>query len=89
MDIELIKLSENRGFKSKVFSDGEINSELNYYLWMCELQKWVRKHRDIPVLVNKGGKAIWTYEHNMERKVNDFKTYDKALEEGLKLSLKK
>ncbi len=49
MKEQLIKLAIKKGFKSRVFGDAEITSDLNYYLWLCELQRWLRDEKKIIV----------------------------------------
>lgn len=42
---ELIKLATDKGFTSKVIGKSVDNKSIEkdfYYLWMCELQKWLR-----------------------------------------------
>ena len=47
--MDLIELSKNNGFVSK---DNLITvSDSYYYLWMCELQKWLREEHNISVCV--------------------------------------
>ena len=40
----LIKLAQDKGFKSQIFTDTEwlysSKEDLRYYLWMCELELW-------------------------------------------------
>lgn len=45
MKQELILLATKKGFTSKMFSDTEWKhsdrEDIRYYLWMCELYKWI------------------------------------------------
>ena len=45
MKQELILLATKKGFTSKMFSDTEWKhsdrEDIRYYLWMCELYKWL------------------------------------------------
>lgn len=44
----LIKLAQDKGFKSQIFTDTEwlysSKEDLRYYLWMCELYKWLSEN---------------------------------------------
>ena len=91
INFELIKLTKEKGFKSSV-SLVHINGDY-YYLWMCELQKWLREEHSIDVLVDKGFLSNkYSYEVLYKNDMLDseyiFKTLEKALEIGLYEALK-
>jgi hypothetical protein len=92
MSKKLIELSKEKGFISR---DNLIEPSLNYaYLWMCEVQQWLRERHEIiivilPFLLEDGG---ITYEYtNYSTKVEEeldhgdgpFDTYEIALEAAL------
>jgi len=94
---QLVKLSREKDFRSK---DNLIEPSLSYsYLWMCELQQWLRDKHDciiviLPFLLDDGG---ITYEYtNYSTKVEEeldhgdgpFDTYETALEAALMSALK-
>ena len=95
---ELIKLAEEKGFKSTAFffgyfskdGNGGFNPEdhLSKYLWMQELAKWLRDKHDksiMPPLRYEDGyrnSCISYYGSKV------FKTYEEALQEGLTEALK-
>lgn len=77
---ELIKLATDKGFTSKVIGKSVDNKSTEkdfYYLWMCELQKWLRDVHRIHVspLADYDKKDI-TYN-------TYWNSYELALEEGL------
>jgi len=101
MKKQLIEQAERIGFKSKAVKGISIESpfmfnpevierdNLNYYLWMCELQKWLRDERGYHV------ESLISPTFNFERHtwciVSDKKmlkadaedTYELALQAGL------
>jgi hypothetical protein len=94
---QLVKLSREKGFISR---DNLIEPSLSYiYLWMCELQQWLRdKHECVivilPFLLEDGG---LTYEYtNYSTQIDEeldhgdgpFDTYEIALEAALMSALK-
>ena len=71
---------------------GELDKML-YYLWLCELQKWLREKHDIHIEINSfsdvstyDGNLIYNtapYDYNDPNAIPDAKnckTYEKALE---------
>ena len=52
----LIKLAQDKGFKSQIFTDTEwlysSKEDLRYYLWMCELYKWLADNYTIGLNLN-------------------------------------
>ena len=104
---ELKKLARDIKFESKIFADefGHSSKEpLRYYLWMCELQKWLRDvhniHIDIVLTIidsEKGwgyGVSVTKFEFVNDDMVmidlfNDYAdTYEEILEIGLTELLK-
>ena len=98
--MDLIQLSKEKGFISR---DNLIKVESDYkYLWMCELQKWLREVHNIHIEVNVNILREWyftAYDLSAKRcseipeiyeKGKDFKstTYEGALGKGLLESLK-
>ena len=94
---QLVKLSREKDFRSK---DNLIEPSLSYsYLWMCELQQWLRDKHDciiviLPFLLEDGG---ITYEYtNYSTQVEEeldhgdgpFDTYEIALKAALMSALK-
>jgi len=91
---ELLKLANEAGFKSNVFSDAEITSDLNFYLWMCELQKWLRDehqmhaHTDAAIGLNDFFACVDAITINgFDTLYMDDGGHD-SYEEGLKVALK-
>lgn len=96
MKEELIKQSEEKGFISR---DRLVKvNESYYYLWMCELQKWLRDKHNIDVqapcirfnsLKVKGYQyAITSDNYQQFTQEGDYNTYEQALEQGLIEGLK-
>lgn len=94
---QLIKLSIEKDFRSK---DNLISVDPSYtYLWMCELQQWLRDKHEIvivilPFLLEDGG---ITYEYtNYSTQIDEeldhgdgpFDTYEIALAAALMSALK-
>ena len=97
MNKKLIKLSKEKSFISR---DNLIKPSLNYYyLWMCELQQWLREKYEIIIVIlpfTLENRDI-TYEYtNYSNKVEEeldhgdgpFDTYEVALEAALISALK-
>jgi len=103
MKEQLISLAKQRGFKSDhidmdffIEKKGEI-FEYWFYLWMCELQKFLREKKDIDVIVtpeyNSDGYSYYLYKNKEEmfsvhssRNVYESEL-EKALIDGLNLKL--
>lgn len=73
------------------------NLEDHWYLWMCELQKWLRENHGIHINVDFGigwGHQLipvgWSGERFSEKFIDGrgWDTYEEALEEGLRQGLK-
>lgn len=98
MEEQLIELSKQKGFKSIVFSDLEITSKLNFFLWLCELQKWIREEHNIEIMFDLNDcryffkikliKNKYGLSETITQFSKPFNTYEQALEQGLKESLK-
>jgi hypothetical protein len=63
MKEKIIKLAKEKGFLSKgTRTIGNKTDDLTYYLWLCELQKWLRdKHQ---IFVETSFCHIDTIEHD-------------------------
>ena len=90
MKKELIKLSEESGFESQYIIPPKEMSELHYYLWMCELQKWIRDENGIYIGITyfKQGNGYWVSRiHYRDINIPE-PIYEQALEAGLIEALK-
>jgi hypothetical protein len=101
--MDLKQKAEKLGFISKIKlihenlkspDTGELESLL-YYLWKCELQKWLREIHNIIVFVaplipdcNEFGVTIYSNKYSCELNNAFYKTYEEALEIGLQEALK-
>ena len=88
--MKLLELSREKGFMSR---DNLIGvSESYYYLWMCELQKWLREEHQIHIKITVFEDGTWAgdliykdaeYEWddpNAPYDADDCKSYEKVLE---------
>ena len=98
---ELIKLAKEKGFQSIINSSvatDRLNMSLDDadYLWMCELQKWLREKHNIHVFIHYNTltekhriEYITHIDKEIENEYSEFITHEQALEqaliEGLKL----
>lgn len=98
MKQELIELAIKHKFIPKNLS---ISWKEDYYLWMCELQQWLREVHNIYVVCNlfitdleqKGADYyLFCYDLNnksvIEDFIDNFVSYEEALETGLLEALK-
>lgn len=93
MKDELIELSKEKGFLSRDKLVSVYNSY--YYLWMCELQQWLREVHNIQVYVysttlymnNQYKDYVYNIDGNNLDTRKGFDKYEEALEEALKQSL--
>ena len=99
MKKQLIELANDKGFKSPVIGksvESEVSNKPFYFLWMCELQKWLIDECNVIVLVerlesqleeseNKYYPIIWRGEDTS----GYYDDYDDALEQGLLEALRK
>lgn len=105
MKTELIQLSKELGFKAlsqplqsatlaKIGQLEESIADLSYYLWMCELQKWLRDVHKVIVTVDPiVGFSECNYSYNIYTKNNiwilshftarTFSSPEETLQEGL------
>lgn len=72
----------------------------NPYLWLCELQKWLREKHEQDVFVVKSGNNYYTVNNSAKLTLSTiadlmenlnwkyYKTYEEALEIGLQEALK-
>lgn len=92
--MDLVKLASNKGFISRN-NLIKVNNDY-YYLWLCELQKWLREKHNIivylsPVLPDVKEWGILIFQVKSIESLDDFrfyKTYKLALEKGLQKALK-
>lgn len=104
MKQELLQLAKFKGFESKVIGKSVesvyiLNKDLYYYLWMCELQRWlILNHKilvDVTVVDNWDS---WDWKITIEDlmsplaivncNLEDYSTQLLALEAGLLNALK-
>lgn len=103
MKQEIIKLAKEKGFESEATRNIDIlkSTDLFYYLYLCEIQKWLREsnkfHITIDSLCNSEDNLenfYWMYDIKdtsiffIEGSGVDFKTYEEALEKGCFEALK-
>lgn len=87
----LIQLAQEKGFESEIFSPQM--RDLVYYLWMCELQKWLEEKHSIHVYTQHWD-CQWKFSHQHIKMCYNgitkegFKTPQLALESGLYEALK-
>lgn len=99
---ELIKKAKEIGFEGMLYGmwDNSIKSDSDdymFFLWMCELQKWLRDEHEIVISINLiSYEGIYYFEYFIESfgsspryiHKSDFKTYEKALKYALIEALK-
>ena len=97
MKLELIKNSLEHGFRS--IDNLTVVYDSYYYLWLCELQRWLRETHSVIVEITyqmcSTGWEFCSYkfdndlqsEDDMDRETG-YKTYELALEAGLNEALK-
>ena len=91
MKEELIKLAKEKGFISDIIGksvEAEYSTKDFYYLWMCELHKWLREVHNIHIEVKHTLINEYSSYVNGEVIYIHFKSYEQALEEGIKAALK-
>lgn len=104
MKEQLIELAKEKGLITNLYQPEIMQvSEDYYYLWMCELQKWLRDSHKLIVQIESiwGDKEMKTIEyeswvmyrdfenHLPNEEPDIFKTYESALEFGLTQALDK
>lgn len=107
MKEQLMLLANEKRFESKMYKElikhnvwTNLSDNHAYYLWLCELQKWLRDKHDIKALplpytvVDNNfdpidEKYIWMIHKRLSStaKKKYFDTCEQALEEGLKQAL--
>lgn len=92
MKEELIELADILDFRSMFFPSSVMwisyKEKRKHYLWMCELQQYIRKTYNIDVVIipNVIGYEYviyYKYPPKAERNRDFFETYEEALETGL------
>lgn len=104
---ELAKLVKEKGFKTQSITTGYtftyllggkniMINETCIYLFLCEIQKWLREVHNIYVYIIPD--RCWSYglvydvtvnEHKDKKcEMSSFESYEKALQEGLQEALK-
>lgn len=96
----MVNLSKTKGFESKVIGKSVFNktSEKDfYYLWLCELQRWLREEHSYFIYITPTLNSVseTEYKFTIYRLSDKFRllpsgeknTYVKALEKGLFKSL--
>lgn len=89
---DLYTLAANLKFQPKQIP---YSPEYNKFLWMCELQRWLREVHSTDVEITRGGmRGDWYcgyrkfgYRYNWVNSA-PFKSYEDALETGLQEALK-
>ena len=98
MEEQIISIAKEKGFISNIIGksvEAKYSNKDFYYLWMCELQKWLREVHNTYIAIIPGfGDKIWyTYQIHADNgnafiDVEDsWDTYESALEESLKQGL--
>ena len=102
---KIAKLAEEKGFKTKTVTTKVTNdyllggknvmiTEMCIYLWMCELQKWLREVHNIHITVTSISQESWQYHIQKPKDKlgdnynEDYENYEEALEDGLQEALK-
>ncbi len=110
MKEEIIKLAKEKGFEPislaargyQNYYDTYKHDSIEYYLWLCELQKWLRERYKIGFLPSHMGNLSKFFIYFLNKDYNDpdvedgspefetdwCKKYDKALESGCFEALK-
>ena len=102
MKEKLIELSKEKGFESKIYKELikigiwiKLSNNHAYYLWMCELQKWLRENHNIHIFIHYNTlterfriEYITHINKEIENEYPEFNTYEQALGKGLYEGLK-
>jgi len=101
MKEELISLAKEKGFMAILlrpipYKEGTrwySLESIRYYVWMCELQKWLREKYNIDIIITSAilGYGYLIYNRYPPKNIANnkvFQFYEEALEEGLKEGLK-
>lgn len=97
MNFELISNAKRKGFYSEYFRT-DYADDFEQYLWMFELQCWLREKHGIHVCSDTDLTLSWiytiqslhptaSYTGNFLQSKHVYSTYEQALEEGLKQAL--
>lgn len=92
ISFEIAKLAKEKGFKGS--NSVSINTTY-YYLWLCELQKWIRDIYKINIIINFCDDDTWEAslqtdnfpEKESDKDTPEFYTYEDCLENALKEAL--
>jgi hypothetical protein len=97
MEKKVIELATEEGFISSIIGksvEAKYSNKDFYYLWMCELQKWLREVHGIHIQITTDDGIDFGWCLNVINSPEDsgywryfFKTYEEALEESLKQAL--
>lgn len=104
MKTELIQLAKEKEFKSDLLSSEPMKyshkEDTRYYLWMCELQRWLRNVHNIHISVEayvdqEEFNLMWCYDTHylldikrIGYSVYEYKSFELALEAALLEALK-
>ena len=105
MKEQLIALAKEKGFEARLSSHNHTNLpynkkifnkeaiNLSYYLWICELQKWLRDVQKIDIIIDVStfGETYSSFIPNFIRgdwRSGECNSYEQALEAGLIEGLK-
>ena len=96
---DLLELSKKEGFESKIIGksvEAKYSNKDFYYLWMCELQQWLRDIYKIHITITSVSQESWMYRITKPgQKLSeglygeDFYNHEEAQEEALLESLKR
>lgn len=95
MKEQLIQLAKDKGFISLVIgksATAKYSNKPYYYLWLCELQKWIREKHRRHINIQCLGSNFFVTLSGSGGHVNlgnQFRYYEEALEKGLQEHLKK
>lgn len=99
MNKELVKLAKSKGFEGIFEKEWTHNSKepIRYYLWMCELQKWLRDRKILLEVCPIDNWESWCWSISLEGlecpfnqvpwNEFEYKSHDEALEQGLFMAL--
>ena len=98
MQKQLIASAKEKGFESHIIGksvEAKYSNKDFYYLWMCELQKWIREEYGIDLVIlpehlekEVGYRCSIEPLNSQSYETSHCYSYEQALEEGLKQALK-
>jgi len=97
MKEQLINLAKAKNFQPEWINSfpSDMQNNICYYLWMCELQKWLREKHNIHILIHYNVfsekyriEYIIHMDRELEEEYPEVKTFEQALEKGLFEALK-